>query len=83
MQALLPAIYPMLKSSFSLSFEQIGLLTLIFQVTASLLQLRKTGSSSLPGVAARGNKLHHVLNERLSVLHSPQRHFHYALGGRS
>ncbi len=42
MQALLPSIYPMLKSSFSLSFGQIGLLTLIFQVTASLLQLRKT-----------------------------------------
>jgi FSR family fosmidomycin resistance protein-like MFS transporter len=38
MQALLPAIYPMLKGSFSLSFGQIGLLTLIFQVTASLLQ---------------------------------------------
>ena len=38
MQALLPAIYPMLKSGFGLSFGQIGLLTLIFQVTASLLQ---------------------------------------------
>ena len=38
MQALLPAIYPMLKSGFTLSFGQIGLLTLIFQVTASLLQ---------------------------------------------
>ena len=38
MQALLPAIYPMLKSGFALSFGQIGLLTLIFQVTASLLQ---------------------------------------------
>ena len=38
MQALLPAIYPMLKSGFDLSFGQIGLLTLIFQVTASLLQ---------------------------------------------
>ena len=38
MQALLPAIYPMLKSGFVLSFGQIGLLTLIFQVTASLLQ---------------------------------------------
>jgi len=37
-QALLPAIYPMLKSGFALSFGQIGLLTLIFQVTASLLQ---------------------------------------------
>ena len=38
LQALLPAIYPMLKSGFTLSFGQIGLLTLIFQVTASLLQ---------------------------------------------
>ena len=38
MQALLPAIYPMLKTGFALSFGQIGLLTLIFQVTASLLQ---------------------------------------------
>ncbi|MDQ6433362.1 MFS transporter [Mesorhizobium sp. LHD-90] len=38
MQSLLAAIYPMLKSDFGLSFWQIGLLTLAFQVTASLLQ---------------------------------------------
>jgi FSR family fosmidomycin resistance protein-like MFS transporter len=38
MQALLLAIYPLLKSGFHLSFGQIGLLTLVFQVTASLLQ---------------------------------------------
>jgi FSR family fosmidomycin resistance protein-like MFS transporter len=38
MQALLAAIYPMLKSGFALSFGQIGVLTLIFRVTASLLQ---------------------------------------------
>jgi FSR family fosmidomycin resistance protein-like MFS transporter len=37
-QSLLPAIYPILKSGFSLSFAQIGLLTLIYQGTASLLQ---------------------------------------------
>jgi FSR family fosmidomycin resistance protein-like MFS transporter len=37
-QSLLPAIYPVLKSSFRLSFSQIGLITLTFQVTASLLQ---------------------------------------------
>jgi MFS transporter, FSR family, fosmidomycin resistance protein len=37
-QSLLPAIYPILKSGFDLSFGQIGLLALIFQVTASLLQ---------------------------------------------
>lgn len=38
MQALLPAIYPNLKASFHLSFAQIGLVTLAFQLTASLLQ---------------------------------------------
>lgn len=38
MQALLPAIYPMLKDDFGLSFAQVGLLTLTFQTTASLLQ---------------------------------------------
>lgn len=37
-QSLLPAIYPLLKSSYELSFTQIGLITLTFQVTASLLQ---------------------------------------------
>ncbi len=37
-QSLLPAIYPMLKDSFELDFGQIGLITLTFQVTASLLQ---------------------------------------------
>ncbi len=38
MQALLPAIYPILKSNFHLTFTQIGLLTLTFQITASILQ---------------------------------------------
>jgi FSR family fosmidomycin resistance protein-like MFS transporter len=38
MQSLLPALYPMLKSSYRLSFTQIGLLTFTFQFTASLLQ---------------------------------------------
>ncbi|HEX5792079.1 MAG TPA: MFS transporter [Rheinheimera sp.] len=37
-QAVLPAIYPMLKQQYLLSFAQIGLITLIFQITASLLQ---------------------------------------------
>jgi FSR family fosmidomycin resistance protein-like MFS transporter len=37
-QSLIPAIYPMLKSGFHLSFAQIGLITLTFQLTASLLQ---------------------------------------------
>jgi FSR family fosmidomycin resistance protein-like MFS transporter len=38
MQSLLPALYPMLKTSLNLDFGQIGLVTLAFQVTASLLQ---------------------------------------------
>lgn len=38
MQSLLPAIYPMLKEDFGLTFGQVGLLTLTFQFTASLLQ---------------------------------------------
>jgi MFS transporter, FSR family, fosmidomycin resistance protein len=38
MQSLLPAIYPNLKTQFHLSFAQIGLVTLCYQVTASILQ---------------------------------------------
>ena len=38
MQSLLPAIYPSLKTMFALNFTQIGLITLVFQITASLLQ---------------------------------------------
>ena len=37
-QSLILAIYPMLKDNFSLSFAQIGLITLTYQITASLLQ---------------------------------------------
>lgn len=38
MQSLLPAIYPILKDSYGLTFGQIGFITFTFQVTASLLQ---------------------------------------------
>ncbi len=37
-QSLLPAIYPILKDSYHLDFGQIGLITLAFQLTASMLQ---------------------------------------------
>jgi FSR family fosmidomycin resistance protein-like MFS transporter len=37
-QSLLPALYPVLKANYGLNFAQIGLLTLTFQLTASLLQ---------------------------------------------
>jgi FSR family fosmidomycin resistance protein-like MFS transporter len=38
MQSMLPAIYPMLKSNYGLDFAQVGLITLTYQLTASLLQ---------------------------------------------
>ncbi|MGA2223267.1 MAG: MFS transporter [Syntrophobacteraceae bacterium] len=38
LQSLILAIYPLLKATFALSFTQIGLITLTYQITASLLQ---------------------------------------------
>jgi FSR family fosmidomycin resistance protein-like MFS transporter len=38
MQSLLPALYPMLKAHYGLSFGQIGALTFTYQITASILQ---------------------------------------------
>lgn len=37
-QSVLPSIYPMLKTDYALSFTQVGMITLAFQLTASLLQ---------------------------------------------
>lgn len=37
-QSLVPALYPILKDSYQLDFAQIGLITLAFQLTASMLQ---------------------------------------------
>ncbi|MEO6846241.1 MAG: MFS transporter [Chthoniobacterales bacterium] len=56
-QAVLPAIYPMLKNTFTLTFAQIGLITLAFQLSASLLQPfigRYTDSRPLPYSLAIG-----------------------------
>ncbi|MDB5262499.1 MAG: major facilitator superfamily 1 [Adhaeribacter sp.] len=38
MQSLIPSIYPLVKNSFRLDFAQIGLITLTFQLSASILQ---------------------------------------------
>lgn len=38
MQSLIPSVYPILKESYALDFAQIGMITLAFQFTASLLQ---------------------------------------------
>src|SRR3712207_6683332 len=37
-QSLIPAVYPILKDTLQLDFSQIGLITLTFQLTASVLQ---------------------------------------------
>ncbi|HEY0966404.1 MAG TPA: MFS transporter [Opitutaceae bacterium] len=37
-QAVVPSVYPLLKTSFALTFTQIGLITLVYQGTASILQ---------------------------------------------
>ncbi len=37
-QSVVPSIYPMLKDEFQLSFSQIGLITFVYQITASILQ---------------------------------------------
>ena len=37
-QSVIPAIYPLLKDNYLLNFTQIGIITLVFQLTASLLQ---------------------------------------------
>jgi FSR family fosmidomycin resistance protein-like MFS transporter len=38
MQSVIPSTYPILKQNFDLSFTQIGMITFVFQLTASLLQ---------------------------------------------
>ncbi|MDB5347195.1 MAG: arabinose efflux permease family protein [Schlesneria sp.] len=38
MQSLIPAVYPILKEQYSLSYWEVGLITFTFQLTASLLQ---------------------------------------------
>jgi len=37
-QSIIPSIYPVVKDSFQLNFSQIGIITLVFQLTASLFQ---------------------------------------------
>ena len=37
-QSMIPAIYPVIKDTYRLDFAQVGLITLAFQVTSSLLQ---------------------------------------------
>jgi FSR family fosmidomycin resistance protein-like MFS transporter len=57
MQSLIPAAYPLLKDNLSLSFTQIGLITTVFQGTASILQPlvgRYTDKHPMPYALAAG-----------------------------
>src|SRR5450432_98526 len=38
LQSVIPSVYPMMKAGFNLSFTQVGLITFMFQLMASLLQ---------------------------------------------
>lgn len=38
MQSVIPAVYPLIKVKFGFTFAQIGIITLVFQMTSSLLQ---------------------------------------------
>jgi len=38
LQSVVPSIYPLLKTNFGLSFSQIGMITFVFQMSASILQ---------------------------------------------
>lgn len=49
-QSMLPAIYPLLKSEFRLSFAQIGMITLVVQITSSIVQ---------PLIGVYADKHHH------------------------
>lgn len=37
-QSVVPAIYPIIKENFSLTFAEIGLITFVFQMASSILQ---------------------------------------------
>lgn len=37
-QSVIPSIYPIVKENFGFSFAQIGVITLVFQLTSSILQ---------------------------------------------
>lgn len=57
--SMLPAIYPMLKSEFAISFAQIGLITTVFQITSSLVQ---------PLVGIYADKHHHSWQLSIGML---------------
>ena len=59
MQSMIPAIFPILKTDFNLTFAQIGAITLVLQVTSSLLQ---------PAVGFYADKHHHSWQLAVSMI---------------
>lgn len=72
-QSMLPAIYPMLKSDFGLSFSQIGLITLALQTTSSIVQ---------PLVGLYADKHHHSWQLAVGMLFTLSGIAQLASGGR-
>ena len=58
MQSLLPSIYPMLKQAFGLSFRQIGLITLVSQITALRNPPRCDTDDGRNRLTSGGNVIH-------------------------
>lgn len=59
MQSMIPALFPILKSDFNLTFAQIGAITLVLQVTSSIVQ---------PAVGFYADKHHHSWQLAVSML---------------
>ncbi len=84
MQSLLLSIYPLLKGEFTLDFGQWGLITLTYQLTASLLQpLIGTGSSVFHPESSRVARFAYSIVSgsrecltEIVLLNSPRRIYH-------
>ena len=62
MQSVIPAVYPLLKEKFGFTFAQIGLITLVFQLTSSLLRREtdtavRTGNRPVVAGAGSGRRI--------------------------
>lgn len=64
MQSIIPSIYPIIKDKYGFSFGQIGMITLVFQMTSSLLQPACGTSGGPPPDAIRSVRWHGVYADR-------------------
>ena len=55
--SMIPAMYPLLKEAYRLDFTQIGLISLAFYVTSSLLQPASSRASARTGRASKARSV--------------------------